>query len=583
MVNALMMSQRDTDNAKRKLIFEETVRFLKPTTVDAIRVVAQANFEAWEASAKQSRPIVSAYAGRASIYCEESDGLRVASLLTILYGKKVAVLNFANAFVFGGGVRMGAGAQEENMFRRSDCYVCKKLHEMDAQDRYSPSHTKELNAENGMVFLDMRQDRVCIRDQEEETHTDLGYRFMRQCELFPFIEMRAAAKDLRQPQHAMTDAAFEIDCRRRIEAQFATLIANGVKCVVLGAFGCGAFRNNPSIVARVYMEAVVRYASHFDVIAFAIIKSHDNLDAFHRAARTSNIALNSLALDLQSNNLGCYIPKMHYGVRPGLPIASMSAIVQHQPPAGLPVGSFAKRAIGRVSLESLSGGVGGGQASAGVGGGQASAGPGATGSVACLWADGREFVGRVTEPMVYLSVLQRRVIARKTPSALDAFSTLLPCWVPAALVAQVFGYDPSGIQRAQASLGGKPYLWATEFENVHATWKFPEATIVVGHKTYTNSEEYFHSQKPDPFDINIWKDMRMAVMRMALRKKFMQSPTLMKLLQSTFPHPLLSLKNDPFWGFDPVKGGQNMLGILLVELRFEIMQEAGDQAWPPSN
>jgi len=77
--------------------------------------------------------------------------------------------------------------------------------------------------------------------------------------------------------------------------------------------------------------------------------------------------------------------------------------------------------------------------------------------------------------------------------------------------------------------------------------------------------------------------MRMAVMRMALRKKFMQSPTLMQLLKSTFPHPLLSLKNDPFWGFDPEKGGQNMLGIMLVELRFEIMQEAGHQAWPPSN
>ena len=52
--------------------------------------------------------------------------------------------------------------------------------------------------------------------------------------------------------------------------QFATLIANGIRHVVLSAFGCGAFENDPSEIAWVYKQAVERHRAAFAVIAFAI-------------------------------------------------------------------------------------------------------------------------------------------------------------------------------------------------------------------------------------------------------------------------------------------------------------------------
>ena len=45
----------------------------------------------------------------------------VTLTLTKRYGRTFAVLNMANAYYFGGGYAHGQVAQEENMFRRTDC------------------------------------------------------------------------------------------------------------------------------------------------------------------------------------------------------------------------------------------------------------------------------------------------------------------------------------------------------------------------------------------------------------------------------------------------------------------------------
>ena len=57
---------------------------------------------------------------------------------------------------------------------------------------------------------------------------------------------------------------------KRVEAQFATLISTGVRHVVLSAFGCGAFKNDPNDIAWVHKQAAERHRASFIVIAFVI-------------------------------------------------------------------------------------------------------------------------------------------------------------------------------------------------------------------------------------------------------------------------------------------------------------------------
>ncbi len=61
------------------------------------------------------------------------------------------------------------------------------------------------------------------------------------------------------------------EARHRIAAQLDTLRLTGIRHAVLGAFGCGAFKNPPDEVAQLYKEEINIRKDDFDVIAFAIL------------------------------------------------------------------------------------------------------------------------------------------------------------------------------------------------------------------------------------------------------------------------------------------------------------------------
>ena len=46
--------------------------------------------------------------------------------------------------------------------------------------------------------------------------------------------------------------------------------AKGANVLVLGAFGCGAFENDPEVVARAYKTAIHEFPKVFDKIEFAV-------------------------------------------------------------------------------------------------------------------------------------------------------------------------------------------------------------------------------------------------------------------------------------------------------------------------
>ncbi len=241
--------------ARRRAVLRSTLEAFE-SDGPSIRRRAAANMERWrDAASPSTGPVLLVLPG---------DWGEVTKELTRRWGTTFTVLNMANAHVPGGAYVEGTAAQEENMFRRTDCHFS-VLDEHMVGDRYTPQMSALLGAVDGRVYLDVDQPRICIRGPEDRTRDDLGYRWLDDDEIFPFIELRAAAQDLR------SGLPFdEAGARRRIAAQLDTLIEDGLRHAVLSAFGCGAFANPADRVAAIYRDELQARAGRFDCVAFAI-------------------------------------------------------------------------------------------------------------------------------------------------------------------------------------------------------------------------------------------------------------------------------------------------------------------------
>ncbi len=259
------------ESAIRRRVLRETItRFENCPDGDRYQRRALANLARWKGESQAS-------SNTHTILVLPGDWGVVTHRLTKQFGARFAVLNMANAFVPGGAYVEGAVAQEENMYRRTDCHFSIAPPQYDAaRDRYTPAATRLISGEEGVVYLDVDHPRVCLRGPEERNAADLGYRWLDEQEIFPFFELKAAAQDLRGG-----DAFNPNQARRQIKAQLETLKLANVRHVVLGAFGCGAFGNPAEQVARIYREELAPYRDFLDVVAFAIFNAGYGPDNFN--------------------------------------------------------------------------------------------------------------------------------------------------------------------------------------------------------------------------------------------------------------------------------------------------------------
>ena len=259
------------DFVRRREVLRETIDFIKDD-YDRLNNLAQANLQRWsEESAANGVNQV----GNVEVEVHAGDWGEVTQKLTIKYGRCFAALNMANAYIPGGGYLQGYVAQEENMYRRTDCHFSINRNDLDDQGYYKEDWTDLINSVNGRVYLDTDNPRICVRDKEVRGRPDFGYEWLSEDNIFPFYELRSAAIDLR------SGIPFDPkECKKRIIAQFDTLIDANVKYVVLGAHGCGAFRNPSEKVADLYAQVIDEYKENFHNISFAIYSAGYGPDNF---------------------------------------------------------------------------------------------------------------------------------------------------------------------------------------------------------------------------------------------------------------------------------------------------------------
>lgn len=175
------------DNGVRQQVLLDTLRAFEEASPTArFHVLAQQNRLRWKAAARCARPQASPKeASAAGVPCQvvvlPGDWGVVTLQMTRKYGATFACLNMANAYGPGGGYTDGMVAQEENMFRRTDCHFALEPGDMnESRCAYVPEHTDLLNATDGRVYLDVERPRVCIRGAEDRTRSDLGYAWLDQ-------------------------------------------------------------------------------------------------------------------------------------------------------------------------------------------------------------------------------------------------------------------------------------------------------------------------------------------------------------------------------------------------------------------
>lgn len=201
-------------------------------------------------------------------------------------GKKVCVLNFASATNPGGGVVNGSSAQEECICRCTTLYPCLNTNQM-WNVFYSP-HRKTANPlyNNDCIYTP----NVCVFKRDKNFP-----------ELLPKENwwsvniLTCAAPNLRErPSNMMNPHAGNVAAKitpseleklvtERIRRIFEVAVANKNEVLILGAFGCGAFKNPPEIVARVFNKVMQDYLCYFDTIEYAVYHTERevaNYDAF---------------------------------------------------------------------------------------------------------------------------------------------------------------------------------------------------------------------------------------------------------------------------------------------------------------
>ena len=164
-------------------------------------------------------------------------------------GERVLALNFANGIHPGGGFLGGARAQEEVLCRSSALYATLEGDPMYAAHRRRPQP-------DSTDWAILSPDVPVFRD-DEGTACDAPWMLSTLTCAAPY------APALGQPRAGDLLEA-------RIRRVLAIAWAYGYSALVLGAWGCGAFHNDPERTARDFKTALGEQAGSFTEVVFAI-------------------------------------------------------------------------------------------------------------------------------------------------------------------------------------------------------------------------------------------------------------------------------------------------------------------------
>ena len=198
-----------------------------------------------------------------------------AGFLLAEQGKKVLMLNFASAKNAGGGFLSGAKAQEEDLCRASGLYECQLM----CPEYYTANRKCDSAIYSDHMIYSPDVPFFRLEDWLDEV-------FLASVITAPAPNMGAYLAKNPTGQADVERAFIE-----RTGLLLALIKSLGYRTLVLGAWGCGVFKNDPAFVARIFHEWLSEpiFATAFDEVVFAIYdksKEQKTLTAFKDVFKT---------------------------------------------------------------------------------------------------------------------------------------------------------------------------------------------------------------------------------------------------------------------------------------------------------
>jgi len=186
--------------------------------------------------------------------------------------QRIGVLNFASARHPGGGFLSGAKAQEESLARSSGLY--KSL------VKYPDYYVFHRGQKTALYSDRMIYSPACpvVRDEAGN--------WLPQPYTVDFISSAAPNAGAMQLNEKNDLGQIPTAFRERAGKVLALAAHHGCQTLILGAWGCGAFRNDPQLVARIFWDQLNPrgvFRGRFDRVVFSILDTHDeqrNIHAF---------------------------------------------------------------------------------------------------------------------------------------------------------------------------------------------------------------------------------------------------------------------------------------------------------------
>jgi len=194
---------------------------------------------------------------RATVIAVSNETTLAAARRLVEAGHDVAALNFASARHPGGGWLSGAQAQEESLARASGLVACI------ADDPMYARHAR---------IADALYTSSAIYSPGVPVFRDDGRRLLDQPYCLAFITAPAPNAGVVLQRDRTRRLEVTAALRERVARVLAIALAHGHSALVLGAWGCGVFRNDPREVATLFADALGGpFRGAFSHVAFAVL------------------------------------------------------------------------------------------------------------------------------------------------------------------------------------------------------------------------------------------------------------------------------------------------------------------------